>query len=291
MRTLAIQALAFVLASATPALSQTSAAIDLWNQDKVAFGVFVPNEASPERLDGIPKTTPRQPGAPQAEARPPAVYTKAGGEKLAANPLYDFVFLNLEPRFDPGAIKATAEGLRSGGTPRKTLIVRIPTPEADGLEAVKVRIKRAFDLGADGVTVPHVRSVDEAKQVLAFFRDAKVNIWSPSNPNGDRLAMLMLEDPGAVAQAKEIAALPGYSILACGIGSLAQVMGGNREAAESGTQQVLAETKNAKLVNMLTTSTRDVEQRVKEGFLGLIAQGKDADDAIKAGRAAAGRQP
>jgi 2-keto-3-deoxy-L-rhamnonate aldolase RhmA len=273
-----IRAFAILLASAAPALAQTSAAIDLWNQQKVAFGIFVPNEDS----------TPREPGAPRADARP-AVYTIAGGEKLAANSAYDFVFLNLEPRFDPGAIKAIAQGLRKGSGPRKTLIVRIPTPEADGLDALKVRIKRAFDLGADGVTVPHVRSLDEAKQVLGFFRDAKVNIWSPSNPKGDKLAMLMLEDPGAVAQAKEIASLPGYSILACGIGSLTQALGGNREGAEAATQQLLAETKQAKLVNMLTTSTRDVEQRVKEGFLALIAQGQDADEAIKTGRAVAGR--
>jgi 2-keto-3-deoxy-L-rhamnonate aldolase RhmA len=273
-----IRAFAILLASAAPALAQTSAAIDLWNQQKVAFGIFVPNEDS----------TPREPGAPRADARP-AVYTTAGGEKLAANSAYDFVFLNLEPRFDPGAIKAIAQGLRKGSGPRKTLIVRIPTPEADGLDALKVRIKRAFDLGADGVTVPHVRSLDEAKQVLGFFRDAKVNIWSPSNPKGDKLAMLMLEDPGAVAQAKEIASLPGYSILACGIGSLTQALGGNREGAEAATQQLLAETKQAKLVNMLTTSTRDVEQRVKEGFLALIAQGQDADEAIKTGRAVAGR--
>lgn len=278
MTTQIIRAFAILLASAAPALAQTSAAIDLWNQQKVAFGIFVPNE----------DPTPREPGAPRGDARP-AVYSMAGGEKLAANAAYDFVFLNLEPRFDPGAIKAIAQGLRKGSGPRKTLIVRIPTPEADGLDAVKVRIKRAFDLGADGVTVPHVRSLDEAKQVLGFFRDAKVNIWSPSNPKGDKLAMLMLEDPGAVAQAKEIASLPGYSILACGIGSLTQALGGNREGAEAATQQLLAETKRTKLVNMLTTSTRDVEQRVKEGFLALIAQGQDADEAIKTGRAVAGR--
>lgn len=271
--------LLITIASASPALAQKTAALDLWRQGKVAFGVFVPNE----------DPTPRQPGAPRGEMKP-AVYTRAGGEKLAANPLYDFLFLNLEPRWDVAAVKAMAEGLRSSGAAnRKTLIVRLPTPEADGLDAVKTRIKEAFDAGADGVTVPHVRGLDEAKQVLGFFRDAKVNIWSPQNPNGDKIAMLMIEDPGALAQAKEIADLKGYSVLACGIGSLTQALGGNREAAEAGNQKILAETKRTKLVNMLTTSTRDVEQRVKEGFLGLIAQGQGADEAIKTGRAASGR--
>lgn len=270
---------ALLLLFAAPASAQKSAAIDLWTQNKVAFGIFVPNE----------DPAARPPGPPRGEMRP-AVYSRGGAEKLAANPLYDFLFLNLEPRFDAAAIKAIAEGLRTGkGTSRKTLIVRIPTPGADGLPAVKARIKEAFELGADGVTVPHIRSVDEAKQVIEFFRDTGAQIWTPANPKGEKLAMLMLEDPEAVAHANEIADLRGYSILACGIGSLAQALGGNREAAEAGTQNVLAETKRAKLVNMLTTSTRDVEQRVKEGFLALIAQGQGADDAIKAGRSAAGR--
>lgn len=258
-----VAVLILILASATTALAQRSAAIDLWSQGKVAFGVFVPNTG----------------------------YTKESGEKLAANPLYDFLFLNLEPRYDAAAIKAIAEGLRGkGAANRKTLIVRIPTVEADGLDAARARIKEAFSLGADGVTVPHIRTVSEAQQILGFFREAKVDVWSSANPKGDRLAMLMLEDPDAVAHADEIADLKGYSILACGIGSLAQALGGNREAAEAGTQNVLVESKRAKLVNMLTTSTRDVEQRVKQGFLALIAQGQNADEAIKTGRAVAGRE-
>jgi 2-keto-3-deoxy-L-rhamnonate aldolase RhmA len=253
----------------TPAYAQQTTAIDLWSQNKVAFGIFVPGE--------------------DPAAQPPA-YTQAVGEKLAANPLYDFLFLNLEPRYEAAAIKAIATGLRTAGAAsRKTLIVRIPTIERDGLDAANARIREAFDLGADGVTVPHVRSVDEATRVLGFFRDAKVNVWSPANRKGDRLAMLMIEDPGALAQAKEIADLKDYSILACGIGSLTQALGGNRDAAEAGNQKILAETRRVKLVNMLTTSARDVEQRVKEGFLALIAQGRDADEVITNGRKAAGR--
>ncbi len=275
----AVPAALLTLVGASPALAQTSVAIDLWKQGKVAFGIFVPNE----------DPTPRPSGPPRGERRP-AVYTREGGEKLARNPLYDFLFLNLEPRYDAAAIKAIAGGLRTpSAVNRKTLIVRIPTVEAAGLDATNAHIREAFDLGADGVTIPHVRNVNEAKQVLGFFKDAKVNIWSAANPNGDRIAMLMIEDPGALAQAKEIANLPGYSILACGIGSLTQALGGNREAAEAGNQKILGETKRMRLIDMLTTSTRDIEQRVKEGFLALIAQGQNADEAIKTGRTAAGR--
>ena len=179
--------LALALA-ASPSLAQPSAAIGLWNQGKVAFGIFVPNDAAART----------------------AAY---------ANPLYDFLFLNLEPRYDAAAVKAAVEGVRaSASAPRKTLIVRIPPVERDGVEATKARIAEVFALGGDGVTIPHVRSVEEGTQLLAFFRDSRANVWSASNRIGDKLAMLMIEDPGALAQAKEIADLKGYSILACGIG-------------------------------------------------------------------------
>jgi 2-keto-3-deoxy-L-rhamnonate aldolase RhmA len=254
--------------------NQRPAIIDLWMSGKPAFGIYAPNENS----------------GPRGQGPRPAVYTREGGEKLSMNPLYDFVFLNLESSYDGAAIKAIAEGLRSpAAAGRKALIVRIPPIEKDGAGATRMRVKESFDAGADGVTIPHVRSVDEAKQAIGFFRDARANVWSPSNRNGDRIAMLMLEDPAAVAQAREIADLAGYSILACGIGSLAQALGGDREGAEAGTQKVLTEARRAKLVDMLTFNAQDAGKRVKEGFLALLTQGSGADEAIKAGRAAAGR--
>jgi len=268
-----------VLAGATPyargQAAHKNTVIDLWMAGKPAFGVYVPNE---------------NPGRRGQPPPPGPAYTKAGGQKLAENPLYDYVFLNLEGRYDPSAAAAIAEGLRSPtATSRKTLIVRIPPISADGPDAVRTRIKEVLAAGADGVTLPHIRNLDEAKLAISFFKDAAANVWSPSNPAGETIAMLMLEDPDAVAQAAAIADLPGYSILACGIGSLAQALGGDRAGAEAGTQKVLAEAKRARLADMLTANTRDVEQRVKEGFLALLMQGPTADDAIRLGRTVAER--
>jgi beta-lactamase class D len=263
--------------SAQNAAAQTHGLIELWAQGKPAFGVYAPNEnPGPRGQRGQP---------PQ-----PAVYTREGGEKLAMNTLYDYVFLNLEGNYDAAAVKAMADGLRSpNAASRKALIVRIPPIDKDGAAAAKARVKECLDLGADGVTIPHVTGMDEAKLAISFFQDAKANVWSPSNPGGRTIAMLMLEDPGAVAQAGAIADLKGYSILACGIGSLTQALGGDRAGAEAGTQKVLVEAKRAKLADMLTANPQDVAQRVKEGFLALLMQGPTADEAITIGRAAAGR--
>lgn len=239
--------------------------LDLWEAGKPAFGIYVPTNA----------------------------YTVEGAAKLAENPLYDYLFLNLEGRYDPAAVKAVSEGLRSpNAVNRKTIIVRIPPMSADGADATKARIKEILDAGADGVTLPHIRNLDEARQAVQFFKDAGADVWSPAHHTGETIAMLMLEDPDAVKQADAISQLP-ISILACGIGSLRGAIQGTRDekaaGAEAGTQTVLAATKRAKLANMLTANPSDVTDRVKQGFLALLMQGPSADEAIRIGRAAAGR--
>src|SRR5918993_4832848 len=160
--------------SLTPILLLIAAAanaqvIPLWNEGKVVFGVYAPSEA------------------PRGS---PPVYTADGAAKVASNPLYDFVFLNLEGAYDPAAVKAYGDGLKK--TSRKTLIVRIPPISKDGADVTKARVKEILDAGADGVTIPHIRDLEEAKLALSFFAAAKANVWSPKNPQGRQLAMLML---------------------------------------------------------------------------------------------------
>src|SRR5690348_8575211 len=92
--------------------------LDVWKTGKPAFGVYAPSEA---------------------ERGQPAKYTPEGAKKVAENPLYDYVFLNLEGAYDAAAVKAYAEGLKK--TSKKTLIVRIPPIEKDGPDATKARVK------------------------------------------------------------------------------------------------------------------------------------------------------
>ena len=253
------------------AASPRPGVIDLWTAGKTAFGVFVPVDNP----------------APRGPNRGAAVYSVAGGQALAKNPLLDFVFLNLEGRYDRDAVMAISEGLGKKGTPgRKTMLVRIPSMVDAGPQVTLQRIKEILAMGADGVTLPHVETLDQGRQAVSLFADARANVWSPANPTGTVIAMLMLEDPGAMAQSQAIADIGGYSVLACGIGSLTGALQGDRLAAEKSNQELLTETKRVKLVNMITASKDDVALRVKEGFLGLLVPN---DEVIKAGRAAAGR--
>jgi 2-keto-3-deoxy-L-rhamnonate aldolase RhmA len=254
--------------------------IDVWAAGKAAFGIFVPDENTARRGRAAEPTP--------AGAGPS--YTADGAERLAANPLYDFLFLNLEGGYDVAAVGAVVEGVaRVPASSRPALLVRIPPIGDAGLDLTEARVREVLRLGATGVTLPHIRNVDEARQAIGFFERAGANVWSPANPSGDTVAMLMLEDPDAVAQARVIADLPGLSILACGVGSLRGALGGDREGAEAGVQRVLEQTKRTKLVNMLTAGPGDVEERVGQGFLALLMQGPTADEAIRLGRLAARR--
>jgi len=281
-RLLGVAAAAVAMGAGTGAgLRQTRPAVlGLWAAGQPAFGIFVPNENPGRRGRAAnPASTPVGPS-----------YTAAGAERLAANPLYDFLFLNLEGAYDAAHIRAVVDGLGRGGDGhRPALLVRIPSIADAGVETTAARVKEALALGANGVTLPHIRHLDDARQAIGFFQAAGTNVWSPANPSGDTIAMLMLEDPAAVSEAPAIADLGGYSILACGIGSLRGALGGDRDGAEAGVAHVLAESKRTGLVNMLTASSADVEARLTQGFLALLMQGAGADEAIRLGRAAAGR--
>lgn len=261
---------------AAPGTSAQPELIRLWAAGTPAFGIFVPSE--------------RERGArgPDGERLPP-LYTADGGRRMAENPLLDYVFLNLEGMYDVAAVSVIAEGLASPtAVGDKTLLVRIPPISADGPDAARARVAEALAAGADGIVLPHVRSPEEARQAVSFFQEIGADVWSPANPQGTVIAMLMVEDPGALAAVAEIADVPGYSVLACGIGSLSQALG-DREAGERGNMEVLSHAKRVGLPDMITANADDVARRIDEGFLGLLMNGPDADAHIEVGRTHAGR--
>ena len=249
---------------------------ELWASGQPAFGKYVTQARS------------RGEGADDARTQEPPRYTVQTGRELAENPLLDYAFLNLEQHYDVESARAVAEGMRSAGSgSSQALLVRIPPIATAGVETTRARVVEVLALGADGVVLPHVRSADEARTAISFF--AGVDVWSPANPEGDVIAMLMVEDPDVFAELEEIANIPGYSVLACGIGSLTQALGGDRETAEMLNQKVLAHSQRAGMADMITADAESVVRRVNEGFLGLLVFGPEADSVIRLGRAAAGR--
>ncbi|EAQ95898.1 host specificity protein [Congregibacter litoralis] len=255
--------------------SSGRALIDLWAMGEPAFGEYV--------------TQSRGGNGDDESAHAGPSYTVQTGLDLAANPLLDFAFLSLEQQYEAEAAQNVAEGIRKGAgdAQQLPLLVRIPPIAVDGEAAARSRVKELLAMGANGVVIPHIMSADEARAAVSFFEGA--NVWSPDNPEGDIVAMLIVEDPEVFAELEEIADLPGFSALVCGIGSLTSALDGDREAAEKINQQVLAESKRVGKPNLTTVSPESVAQRVEQGFLGLLAYGPESQEAIRRGRLAAGR--
>ena len=259
--------------AATPGL------ITLWGGSTPAFGVFVPSEREPGARDS-------------AGNRMPPLYTVAGATALAADTLLDFLFLNLEGAYDEEAVGTLLAGLEAGATShRPTLLVRIPTIEAAGADSTRARVARVLALGADGVVIPHVRSPEEAELATSFFAEAGANVWSPENPTGTTIAMLMVEDAGAIASLDGIVAVKGYSMLSCGIGSLTRDMGGDSAGAEAACLSVREAASARGMPSMMTANANTVTDRIDNGYLGILMGGtmEQATPVIAAGRAHAGR--
>lgn len=234
--------------------------LELWAAKQTAFGQYV---------TGVP-------------------YTVETGRSLAANPLLDYAFLNLEQEYNLDSARQIAEGLQSGGeNSAMDLLVRIPPMSEAGEDASRARVNELLAMGVDGIVFPHVRSAEEARLAVSFFEG--VNVWSPDNPDGEIVVMLMLETPDVFDDLDEIAAIDGYSALACGIGSLTGALGGDRETAEELNLEVLAKSLDAGMADMITADTESVARRVEQGFLGLLVYGPSANEVIRLGRAAAGR--
>ncbi|MEX0837693.1 MAG: aldolase/citrate lyase family protein [Gemmatimonadota bacterium] len=252
--------------------------IALWEADTPAFGVFVPSE--------------RERGATDADGnRLPPLYTAEGGSRLAQNERLDYLFLNLEGSYDAGAVTAMVEGLDTAPVDEPpTLLVRVPTIADAGADATRSRVAEIVAAGADGVVIPHIRSPEEARLAVSFFEEAGADVWSPANPDGTFVAMLMVEDEEAVESAADILAVPGYSMLSCGIGSLTGDMDGDREAAEAACEEVMRLGAEAGMPSMMTAGAADIVHRIDQGYLGLLLMGstEQVNEIIEAGRAASG---
>jgi len=263
------------VSNASPSSPSSGAALPLWKAGAAAFGMFVPSERAPGAVDASGK-------------RLPPLYTENGAKSLAANPLLDYLFLNLEGAYDAAAVRAMVSGIRlSSATTRPTLLVRIPTIEDAGVELTRARVKEVLGLGADGVVIPHVRSAAEARTAAAFFTEAGAKVWSPANPSGTVIAMLMVEDKGAITELTDIATVKGYSLLSCGIGSLTRDMGGDAPGAETACKRARDLGAKAGMPSMMTATASTITDRIEKGYLGLLMSGT-ADQAsaiIRTGRA------
>jgi 4-hydroxy-2-oxoheptanedioate aldolase len=190
--------------------------------------------------------------------------------------------------------------LRKGNLqPNVALFARFP-PEADQSNWV---VKQALDIGLMGVIFNGVDTRDQAVTAVRSMRyppmrgapirepagirgygtaaasfawgvsaaeyERRADVW-PLNPDGDLLAIVMIESVEGLEHVEEIAAVPGVGALFLGAGSdLSRSMGVPAAApeVEAAFQQVLTACKSHKVACGITAgSGADIARRVKEGW-------------------------
>jgi 4-hydroxy-2-oxoheptanedioate aldolase len=241
----------------------------------------------------------------------------------------DFVYVDMEHNpLDFSALHLFLMGmsdkaavLKKGNLqPNVALFGRFP-PEADQSQWV---VKQALDIGLHGVIF---NGVDRKEQALAAVKSMRypqlkgskyyepngirgvgpanatwiwgisgaeyelhADLW-PLNPEGDLLAILMIESVEGLDNVEAIASTPGVGALFVGAGAdLTRALGvrpGSSEV-EAGFQRVLKACKAHRIGCAVTANTgEDIAKRVKEGW-NII---RSTVPAINAGRALLGEKP
>lgn len=178
-------------------------------------------------------------------------------------------------------------------------VVRLPSDDAN-------LIKQAMDIGARSLMIPNVRTVEQARAIVAsatyapyggvrgFSVGHRANAFGRIkdyhiNARRERLLALQIEDETGVANAAEIAAVEGVDVLFVGPGDLSTNMGamGNPNAAH--VQEAIASVRRAatmagKASGILAPVKADADRYLADGFtmvavgsdLGLLARGSDS---------------
>jgi len=203
---------------------------------------------------------------------------------------FDWLFLDME--HGVMSLEACAQisvaALDAGIAP----IARVP----NGQYAIATR---ALDNGAMGIVMPHVDTAAEAREVVEKLKypsigHRSVGGWGPHYQlgklstgdavkalNAANLTVVMLETPTAIANADEIAAVPGVDVLLIGSNDLCAEMGipgdfGSDRLADAYGKMIAACKKHGKFPGMAGIYNEAIMPRYIEMGARFILSGQDA---------------
>ena len=203
---------------------------------------------------------------------------------------FDWLFLDME--HGVMSLEACAQistaALDAGIAP----IARVP----NGEYAIATR---ALDNGALGIVMPHVDTAAEARAVVNRLKYPPVGHRSmggigphyglrsassgeaASALNAANLTVVMLETPTAIANADEIAAVPGVDVLLIGTNDLCAEMGihgdfGNERVADAYRAMIAAARKHGKFPGIAGVYNETIMPRYIEMGARFILSGQDA---------------
>lgn len=228
---------------------------------------------------------------------------------------FDWLFIDMEHNTMDvdAAVQISVAALPTGVTP----IVRVPSHD-------QFHATRVLDGGAMGVVVPHVNSVEQAKQIVENCKYPPIGHRSLTAPmpqlgfegmpvadaievlNRNTLVVAMLETPQAIDNAEAIAAVEGIDALLIGTNDLAAEMGipgqfGDERIEAAYAEMIAAAKKHGKFAGLGGVYDHPLmEKFINMGvrfLLGggdvafMMAAAKARSEFLKSLKLQAGRQP
>jgi 4-hydroxy-2-oxoheptanedioate aldolase len=241
--------------------------IELIEQKKPAFGLYLPSN----RRAGMRPGAPGAPaGAPGAGAQAPAAADapqKTPAELAAEAVAYkrtDYLFdgsmeggmQRALPVFTEMMKNLQAAGVVNKSPLRLTHPVFVKTPELDE-PTIDADIATQLNLGVSGLMLPKAESAEQVQKAIAAMRfkskggtrpdnvgsapafwglseaeyKARADVW-PLNPQGELLNWTIIESKEGLAKVREIAAVKGVGVLWPGAGTLRGVFTTTNAAGE-----------------------------------------------------------
>ena len=199
-------------------------------------------------------------------------------------------------------VDKTAILKKGNAQPKVALFVRFP-PYGRDLESNDWIAKQALDMGLMGIIFNGVENKEQMTRLIRFMRypqkktskyqeptglrgsgpgnaifawgisaaedERHADVW-PLNPDGDLLAIAMIETAEGLKNVNEIASVPGVGAIFLGAGGdLHQYLGVAQDApeVEAARQTILAACKSHNVPCGITALTKaDVDRRLKEGW-------------------------
>jgi 4-hydroxy-2-oxoheptanedioate aldolase len=150
----------------------------------------------------------------------------------------EWAWINMENSWDPERLKKVLTDLKKEPL---TPVLRVPSGGADGPGKF---IQIALDLGVANLVIPKIATAEEARRLVAAMRERKAaggqaaaywgvsqneyarkaDLW-PANPDGELVAIVMIESKAAVDNIEEILRVPGLGGVFIGPYDLGESLG------------------------------------------------------------------
>lgn len=240
----------------------------------------------------------------------------------------DFAYDNYSSASADRFLGYIAAMLAAGGSAREhAFISKVPIIHTDPAAAT-ARIVEQLNAGHAGVMLQEVESADEVRTALTAMRFAakggtrpdqgvglaaaywklseaeyreRADPW-PLNPKGELVLWAIVESKKGIANIREIAQVPGLTVIVVGAGTLGGVFSSTgadgqrvRDQAgfDAGVAAILAACKEFKVAcSHPANNPAEIKDLMARGFTVFTMQRRDAAafDAIAAGRKASGRE-